>query len=241
MDRKAKGRSASASEQTQLMATTRRYLRPISLLGGLCLLAVIGWQYSIVDLLVSGEWTTRELPVVLLALGVAYLVRPFFLWPLSVFSVFIGYVFGFPAGLPVVLAGTVLTCLPPFLIAARYGTKFPYVDWLAGRGQVVVEATGEFRGMIAARLSPAPADAVSYGAGLAGVSTRAFVAGTLIGELPWALFYVLLGRSLRTFSAGAVGVVDLRLLLVTAVLSVALVAPKVYDLVRQRRREKGTS
>ncbi len=88
--------------------------------------------------------------------------------------------------------------------------------------------------MIAARLSPAPADAVSYGAGLTGVSTRIFALGTLIGEFPWAVFYVFLGQSLRTFSAAEIQQVDIRLVLLAAITSVLLIIRPIYGFLRNR-------
>ncbi|AZH26463.1 TVP38/TMEM64 family protein [Haloplanus aerogenes] len=212
------------------MVSTRR-LRLLSLCLGLGALAVLGWQYSVADLLAYIRGENRW--VVVFGLGVLYLVRPLLLWPLSVFSVFIGYVFGFPVGVPLVLGGTLLTCLPPFLVATHFGHEF---GRLATHGSALVETTGELRGMVAARLSPAPADAVSYGAGIAGVPLRSFALGTLVGELPWALFYVLLGRSLRTFSAAGIEQIDLRLLLLAALVSVLLVARPLYEYLRDRLR-----
>lgn len=216
------------------MVSIPRLYRSLVIVASLAVFAVIGWQYSVTDFIAGVRWSDQHWPVVVLGLGGLYLVRPFFLWPLSVFSVFIGYVFGFPSGLPVVLGGTVLTCLPPFLIAARFDGDFGYVGWVADQGAALVETTGQLRGMIAARLSPAPADAVSYGAGIAGVSPAMFAAGTLIGELPWALFYLFLGESLRTFAAVGLEQVDVRLLLLAGVISVVLVARPLYEFLRER-------
>lgn len=178
------------------------------------------------------RWSDRYWLFLGVSLIGLYLVRPFFLWPLSIFSVFIGYTFGFPVGIPLVLLGTLLTCVPPFLIAARFDGEVTYIGRITEHGTTLVETTGELRGMVAARLSPAPADAVSYGAGLAGVTAQAFAVGTLIGELPWAIFYVLLGQSLRTFSAAAIQHTDIRLILVAAVISLLLIARPLYEFVR---------
>lgn len=216
------------------MVTDRRILRFSSVVLGLGLLAVLGWHYSVTDFLVTIPWNDRHWTVVGLGLLGLYLVRPFLLWPLSVFSVLIGYLFGFPSGVPVVLLGTVLTCLPPFVIAARFDGTPGYIGRIADYGSTLVATTGELRGVIAARLSPAPADAVSYGAGMSGVSTRMFAIGTLIGELPWAVFYVFLGQSLRTFSATEIPPVDVRLILLGATVALLLVARPAYDFLRKR-------
>ncbi|WP_185715617.1 TVP38/TMEM64 family protein [Halocatena pleomorpha] len=194
------------------------------------------------EFLPLAQWSDRYWPMLVVGLIGLYLVRPFFLWPLSIFSVFIGYAFGFPVGVPLALLGTLLTCAPPFLIATWFNEGIPYFGRIVEHGTTLVETTGELRGMVAARLSPVPADAVSYGAGLAGVTTQAFVVGTLIGELPWAIFYVLLGRSLRTFSAAAIRHTDSRLILVVAVISLLLIARPLYEFVQEHTgRDEKTS
>jgi uncharacterized membrane protein YdjX (TVP38/TMEM64 family) len=213
-----------------------RTARLLFTVAGLCVLAAVGWRYSVTDLVAVSAWSEQHWPIVLAGLFVLYLVRPFLLWPLSLFSVFVGYVFGIHYGLPLALLGTLVTSLPPFFLAARLDSDAGYLGWMTDTGAAVVETTGEVRGMIAARLSPAPADAVSYGAGLAGVSTYGFVVGTLVGELPWAVFYLLLGRSLRRFSVAAIdrSGADVGLVLVAVAVSVLLVARPLYDLVRER-------
>lgn len=141
-------------------------------------------------------------PVVFLAVVAGlYLVRPFLAAPLSLLTVLVGYRFGVLAGLPLALAGTVATCLLPFLLA-RYARD---VEGLFGRvadlGERSFDATGNTWGMVAARLSPAPADAVSVGAGLSAVPPSAFVAGTVVGEVPWTLAYLSIGASIGSLTA----------------------------------------
>lgn len=214
-----------------MMGYLSRYRTLLFLFLSLGLLALTGYLYGPTDLIPWTQWRNRYWLLIVVGIVGLYLIRPFFLWPLSIFSVFIGYTFGFPEGIPLVLFGTLLTCFPPFLIAARFDGDFGYFGRIVEQGTVLVETAGELRGMVAARLSPAPADAVSYGAGLAGVSPQAFALGTLIGELPWAIFYVLLGRSLRTFSAGVIQRTDIRLILLTTVVSGLLIARPLYEFV----------
>lgn len=224
------------------MSERSRYqlLRMLSLFISLGVLAIIGVVYAPAEYLSLAQWSDLNWHLLLVAMAGLYLVRPFLLWPLSVFSVFIGYVFGFPKGVPLVLLGTLLTCTPPFLIATQFDHGFTYFGHVVERGATLVETTGELRGMVAARLSPAPADATSYGAGLAGVSARSFAVGTLIGELPWAIFYVHLGQSLRTFSVAAVQQTDLRLFLLTAVVSFMIVGRPLYELVLKHTIQSDT-
>lgn len=145
------------------------------------------------------------------ALLVLYLVRPLFAWPISPISALVGYVLGVTYGVPVALAGAVLTCIPPFLFARYVGVddraegRQTLVDRLGDAGRRIVEVTGATRGVLAARLSPVPADPVSYGAGFSGVSTRAFVAGTFVGEIPWVVLEVLAGASMHQLSVQGLG------------------------------------
>jgi uncharacterized membrane protein YdjX (TVP38/TMEM64 family) len=87
--------------------------------------------------------------------------------------------------------------------------------------------------MVAVRLSPAPADTVSIGAGLAGVSSWNFALGTLIGELPWAIFYVIIGQSLQSFSSGSVQTVNIEFLLIVSCVAVLLLARPIYRFIFQ--------
>jgi len=145
------------------------------------------------------------------ALVVIYLVRPLFAWPISPISALVGYVLGVTYGVPVALVGATLTCVPPFLFARYVGVDDPedspetIVDRLGAAGRRVVEVTGATRGVLAARLSPIPADPVSYGAGVSGVSSRAFVVGTFVGEVPWVVLEVLAGASMRQLSMQGLG------------------------------------
>lgn len=136
------------------------------------------------------------------ALLAAYLVRPFLAWPISVLSILLGFLYG-PVAIPVGLVGAVVTCLPPYYIARRSGASgLTDPESLLGRagetGARYLSATGDVRGLAAARLAPLPADPVSYAAGLSRIGLPAYVAGTLLGELPWVTTAVVLGASLET-------------------------------------------
>lgn len=169
----------------------------LAVLGGLAAVGILLSRRGVA----ADAVATLAGPLFLPALVAVALVRPFLAWPVSLLSLAVGYVLGFPAGVPVVLGVTVLTCLPPFLLAARFDADGGPLGRLARIGDEAVSVTGGYRGMTAARLSPAPADAVSYAAGLSGVSLPAFVVGTALGELPWATVYVLLGASFGGLSA----------------------------------------
>lgn len=173
-------------------------------------------------------------PLLLPALVGIALIRPFLAWPVSLLSLAIGYVLGFPAGVPVALGVTVLTCLPPFLVARQFGRTDGLLGRLARAGNEAVSVAGDLRGTTAARLSPAPADAVSYAAGISGVSLPAFIAGTVLGEVPWAMIYVLLGASLGEFTAKGISTVNppFALLVAASVVALALFVPPLVRALR---------
>jgi len=217
------------------MATRARWLAPLVPLAALAAAAAVGLTHSPAAVLAALDPAGRDPAVVVGGLLVLYLLRPAVLWPLSVFSVFVGYLLGVPAGLPVALGGTLLSCLPPYLAARYVGERTSFFGRVGAAGSTVVDATGPLRGTVAARLSPAPADAVSYGAGVAGVGLLPYALGTLVGELPWAFGYVLLGASLSRFDGASVGGLDLRLVVAAALVALALVARPVYGLARRWR------
>ncbi len=213
------------------MPTWRRRILQILPLFALTFVIGVHWLYS--PAVVFESLDERGGMLVAVGVTIFYLIRPFVLWPLSLASVFLGYLVGFPSGVPLVLTGTLVTCLLPFLLADYFQDVNGYVSRISETGESIVTTTGELRGMVAARLSPAPADSVSIGAGLAGVSSWNFALGTLIGELPWAIFYVTIGQSLRTFSSDSVQTVNIEFLLIVSCVAVLLLARPVYRFIFQ--------
>lgn len=169
---------------------------------------------------------TVDLRLLVLVFVPFLFVRAFVLVPVTLVTVFVGYRFGLVLGVPLALAATVVTCLPPYAVARWAGTGGGWLGTLGDWGASTVDHVGGFRGTVAARLSPAPADVVSYGAGLSRVSPRDFVAGTLVGELPWTTGYVVVGSALGRLALGVE--VDYRSLVVAGVVAVVLVARPLY-------------
>jgi len=158
------------------------------------------------------------------ALVALALVRPLLAWPTTLIAVVVGYGWGL-RGLPIALALIALTSVPPFLLARRSadGGRF------ATAGARAMAATGDLRGVIVSRLLPAPSDAVSVGVGLSGVPLRAFLVGTAIGELPWAVAGIVAGRSIeRVLREGLGAVIEPQLILAAAVAAVLLLAGPAY-------------
>ncbi|AUV82668.1 TVP38/TMEM64 family protein [Salinigranum rubrum] len=158
-----------------------------------------------------------------LALFVVALARPLVAWPTTLLAVGAGYGYGF-VGVPYALALIVLTSVPPFLVARRFGRE----SRAASAGERVVREAGDLRSVVASRLLPAPSDVVSVAAGVSGVSLSTFALGTAIGELPWALVGVLAGSSLDTLTEASLAAVDWRLVAACALASVLLLAGPLY-------------
>lgn len=214
-------------------AGSRRQLFGLSVLVGLVLVTSV--LFSPTETLRAVEGLLANPLRFALALAVLYLLRPFVAWPLSLFSVLVGYAYGPALGFPVALCGTVASCLVPFLLARYVRSDVGLLGRLSGSGRRFFDATGDTRGVFAARLSPAPADAVSYGAGLSGVSTVGFVLGTVLGEIPWAAAFVLVGASMNEFRAGEATLDSAAFVVGAAVLALLVLAGPVYRYRRTRR------
>ena len=177
-------------------------------LGGLAVLlavAIVGTLVFSPGRVVAGLEGLADSPAVfLLALAGLYLVRSLFLWPVTLVSVLLGYLYDPLLAIPVALAGAALTGVPPFLVARHAAGDEGLFGVVGDLGERAAGSVGAFRGIVAARLAPIPTDAVSYAAGLSEISLLAFVLGTGAGELPWTLLAVAAGDSMRTLSVDGV-------------------------------------
>jgi uncharacterized membrane protein YdjX (TVP38/TMEM64 family) len=205
---------------------------------GLALLAVVAAASLLAGpdrlLGVARGLADRPLRFAVLLVGV-YLVRPLFAWPTTLVAILAGYAYGPVWGFPVALAGTTASALLPFLAARYVGSGSGLVARLGDSGERFFSAAGDLRGMIASRLAPAPSDPVSAAAGLSGVSTGAFVAGTAVGEVPWTVAAVLAGSSLDRLSTAGLNAVGWELVAAAAAVAAALLAGPVYRTASARR------
>jgi uncharacterized membrane protein YdjX (TVP38/TMEM64 family) len=174
------------------------------------------------------DWLAADPLRFVAALLLLALVRPLLAWPTTLLAVVVGYGWGVP-GLPAAVALITLTSVPPYWFArrSRAGGRF------STAGERAVKVAGGFRGVTASRLIPAPSDVVSIAAGLANVRLWPFVAGTAVGELPWAVAGVVAGESIETVLSGGLGaVVDVRLVAAALVAAALLLAGPAYRVVR---------
>jgi uncharacterized membrane protein YdjX (TVP38/TMEM64 family) len=180
-------------------ATRRQLVGVAGLLGFAGGVALLFSPTAVVAKLES--LAARPLLFALVLVGL-YLVRPFLLWPVSSVAIALGYLYGPAIAIPLALAGAALTGLPPFLLGRYAQTDLGLFGYIGTTGGRLVDTVGETRGVIAARFSPVPGDPISYAAGLSGVSLRSFLAGTVVGEIPWAIVTVFTGASMRTLDPG---------------------------------------
>lgn len=179
-------------------------------------------------ILTRGRWVLAS-PVFPLVLVGLYLVRPFVAWPISLLSALVGFRYGVALGLPIALAGTVVTSLPPFAAGRWFPSGDGLAGWLAAGSERYFTRVGDLRGLVAARLAPTPAEATSTAAGMAGVGFATFTLGTLVGELPWTVAAVLAGASLASFDPASVAL-DPRAVVAGLLVAVLLLAGPAYRL-----------
>ncbi|WP_123538843.1 TVP38/TMEM64 family protein [Halosimplex salinum] len=208
---------------------TRRQFGGIGVLGAV--LAVAALLFSPGAVLDSVASLSAHPWRFVAVLAVLYLARPFLLWPVSALSLTVGFVLGATYGIPVAIAGTLLSNTTPFLLARYARTEDGVVGLTTRTSDRFVETVGEFRGVVAARLAPLPADVVSVGAGLSDVSLRSYLVGTLLGESVWIAAEVIAGASMHALSVHGLRH-SLALFAAATSLSVVLLARPAYRFLR---------
>lgn len=217
------------------MDSSRSWLR-YTLVVGLAIGVAIGVLWLTPAEMLATVEATYNGPSFLAILFGLYLLRPFVAGPVSVFTIVVGIRYGVVPGVGIALLGTVLTCLPPYLAGRYLRTDIGVLGTLSTAGTTVVDYAGDFRGTIAGRLSPAPADTISYGAGIAGVRPAAYLLGTTLGEIPWTVGFILIGTSMDRLGLGSVDR-PLGLFAIGTLGATLLLAPPLY---RRFRRSTGS-
>lgn len=198
----------------------------LALFGAIVLAALaFGPERVVETLLALGE--SRWLFPLLLGL---YFLRPFIGWPHGPFPTAAGFYFGFAGGTTVALVGLLVTSLPPFAVGRYLGDGM--FSRIGDLGERLTGATGNVRAVVGARLLPLPADLVSYSAGVVGVPTKAFVLGTLIGDLPWILGLVFVGTQLETLTAEGIDALSPTVVVLLALIGLFVLAAPLYERLR---------
>lgn len=213
----------------EALRPTRRGLATVAVAAALVAAGLLVSPGTLLDrlgALLFSPW----FPLVLVGL---YLLRPALAWPITALSVLVGYRYGLALGLPVALVGAVGTSLVPYAVAGHLRTETGWIGRATEGSERYFSATGDLRGVIAARLAPTPAEAISAAAGVARVPVGAFVVGTLIGELPWTAAAVLAGHSMRRLSL-ADAAPDPWLVAVLALVAALVLVGPAYRFARRR-------
>ncbi|MXR51409.1 hypothetical protein GRX03_07305 [Halovenus sp. WSH3] len=216
-----------------MRAATRRQL--LGLAGLLSVAGLAAVLFSPGAVLVWLEHLASRPLLFAAALVGLYLVRPFLLWPVTSVAVLLGYLYGPAAGFGLAIAGAALTALPPYLLGRYADDSIGLFGYVSDTAEQFFSATGDLRGVVAARFSPIPGDPISYAAGLSGVSAGPFLLGTMVGEVPWAFVAVFAGASMRTLDFSSFALPP-ELIVALAGLTVLLLAGPVY-----RRLRSGNS
>lgn len=205
----------------------------------LAIAAVAGLLFSPESIIAELEGIA-DTPLLFVAVVTAvYLVRPFLLWPPMLVAIALGYLYDPMIALPAAIIGAMMTATPPYLIGRYARGDVGLFGVVSTSGDRLVRVVGETRSVIVGRLSPIPADPVSYGAGMSDISPRSFYVGTGIGETPWAVVGVFTGASMSalTLSEFALSVELLAALTGVAVLTLA---GPLYSHVRASRGQAST-
>ncbi|PSQ44817.1 TVP38/TMEM64 family protein [Halobacteriales archaeon SW_7_68_16] len=198
---------------------------------GLALAAVVSlWVFGSPRRAVAALARLADDPVAYgVALVVLYAVRPAFAWPTTLCAAAVGYGYGF-VGFPLALVGAALTSVPPFLVVAHATTDGDGIaDRAIGAAESYFGATGTVRGVVAARLAPIPADAVTAAAAASDVPLRRYLLGTLVGEIPWTAAAIAVGASADHLTTGGIDAVPPVIALAGAIGAGLLLAGPAYE------------
>lgn len=222
------------------IAVNRRYVAGGLLVAGVIALA---WTTSPTAALDALAWLAADPVRFGIALVALAAVRPFLAWPTTLVAVAVGFGYGW-VGLPLAVLLLTLTALPPYWLAGAGRPRLARgAGTLAGASDAVdrfVADAGGVRAIAATRFLPVPADAVSVAAGVAGVRLRPFLAGTAIGEFPWAVVGIAIGVSVDRLARNDLSTADPTLLVATALVGVLLLAGPVYRAVSNETDIAGT-
>ena len=138
-------------------------------------------------------WVSESSLGGLFLLGI-YLLRPLLLLPMTILTVFAGFLFGLVWGAVYALAATLFSASLAYLLARYLGAggswqdSAPLVQRLRSQG---------FATVLTSRLAFVPGDFVNYASGILRVPFRAFFAATALGGVPGLFIGVLAGASIE--------------------------------------------
>ena len=123
-----------------------------------------------------------------------YLLRPLLLLPMTILTVFTGFLFDLGWGLAYALTATLASASLAYLLA-----RFLRLRGSSQRGTALLDnlRSRAFETVLVARLVSVPGDLVNYASGALRISFPAFFIATAIGGLPGMVAGVLAGTSIE--------------------------------------------
>lgn len=164
----------------------------------------------------------------------AYMVRPAFLFPATLFTMAAAYLYGPVRGISYALLASNLSTLVAFGIGRFFGDSFlPNLERLGVIGKYADRLRrNSFQTTLVLRFLFVPYDLVSYFSGFLRIDLRWFMLATVIGSVPGTISFGLLGASLQGgFADQSLSIDPWSLLLSAAMFIVSL---GLYRLARRR-------
>jgi uncharacterized membrane protein YdjX (TVP38/TMEM64 family) len=166
-------------------------------------LLVLFWVYvqqsgrPVTEILTGWLESLAKSPYSFFLLLAVYLIRPLLFLPITLLTVFAGFLYGAVWGTVYATLATLLSCAVAYVVGRFLGhEKVPLQRaWLERLRE------RSFETILISRLTFLPGDLVNYAAGFLKISFVSFLVATAIGGLPGLLVGVLAGASLETFSA----------------------------------------
>jgi uncharacterized membrane protein YdjX (TVP38/TMEM64 family) len=167
------------------------------------LMVVVFWWYvcsshqTATEVLSGWLESLSKSPYSFFLLLVIYIIRPLLFLPITLLTVFTGFLYGVFWGTLYTTLATLVSCavgyfMGRFLSGDEARLQRKWLEQLRERS---------FETILVSRLTFLPGDLVNYAAGFLKISFMAFLLATAIGGLPGLLVGVLAGASLETFSA----------------------------------------
>lgn len=192
-------------------AARRRVYAKLAVMVGLIAAAV--WAAALVGLLdveslailVASVRDLRDIPGFIVLFLLVFTVAAAFGVPGSILMIAGGAIFGVTLGALLNWIGATLGAIGAYITARSLGR--PTVQLLLGRRAAGIERYSAARGFVTLlwlRLLPViPYNALNYGAALAGVRARDYIAATFLGILPIVLIYTALADAIVAGLEGA--------------------------------------
>ncbi len=190
-----------------------RNTKPAILLTAALVLAAAAYFLPVIDWITAGiGWIQANRETAWIVFVLAYILATVLILPGSLLTLGAGFVFGLPAGVALVSAGSVTGAAAAFLIG-----RFLAREWVRRKisgipkFRAVDEATYSrgFLIVLLIRLSPLfPFNLTNYGLGLTGVKFRDYFFASWIGMFPGTVLYVYIGtlaQTLADLTRGGVG------------------------------------